>query len=441
MGITVIEKSSPTFRKRNPRIALVLAGGAVSGGAFKLAGLKALDDVLVNRKTTDFELYVGLSAGAFLAAPLAAGIGPAEMLASIQGDGDADQFRLSDFYFPNLGEFVTKPVEFVADLVSYFPHLLSDFLLKSPETVQRLSGPVSACLEEPSLDNLTTIARTVLDGFSTRRTFPFPLNYLPSGLFDNRRIERYIRHNYEARGMANDFRKLYRERGKELYIVAMNLDTAERVVFGHDEDSALTISEAVQASTALPGFYKPARIKGVDYIDGGVRRTANIDVAIEHGADLVICYNPFRPFNNAVQRGPRRPGEPGTPLADHGMMAILNQVFRSLLHSRLHLGLHQYREDPNFTGDIILIEPTEDDETFFKMFPLNFWERRRAAEHSYVTVTSSIENHYDAMQRILDRYGLVMTRRKIREGVERIRKSPLRGDTLVREIPKMNAAS
>ena len=80
----------------------------------------------------------------------------------------------------------------------------------------------------------------------------------------------------------------------------MNLDTAERAVFGHDEDATVTISEAVQASTALPGFYNPARIRGVDYVDGGVRRTANIDVAIEHGADLIICYNPFRPFSNRI---------------------------------------------------------------------------------------------------------------------------------------------
>ena len=42
----------------------------------------------------------------------------------------------------------------------------------------------------------------------------------------------------------------------------------------------------MQASTALPLFYKPARIKGVDYVDGGVRRTANIDVAIEKGATV-----------------------------------------------------------------------------------------------------------------------------------------------------------
>ena len=146
----------------------------------------------------------------------------------------------------------------------------------------------------------------------------------------------------------------------------MNLDTAERVVFGHDEDASVTISEAVQASTALPGFYKPARIHGIDYVDGGVRRTANIDVAIEHGADLIICYNPFRPFSNRVAPPlrPRRPAtyvHEGAPLADGGMLSVLNQVFRTLLHSRLQYGLRQYQDDPNFQGDIIVIEPNETD--------------------------------------------------------------------------------
>ena len=63
MGLTIVHKSDLASRKRNPRIALVLAGGAVTGGAYKLGGLKALDDFLVNRKTTDFDIYVGLSAG------------------------------------------------------------------------------------------------------------------------------------------------------------------------------------------------------------------------------------------------------------------------------------------------------------------------------------------------------------------------------------------
>ncbi len=65
MGLTIVHKSDLTTRKKNPRVALVLAGGAVTGGAYKLGGLKALDDFLVNRKTTDFDIYVGLSAGAF----------------------------------------------------------------------------------------------------------------------------------------------------------------------------------------------------------------------------------------------------------------------------------------------------------------------------------------------------------------------------------------
>ena len=64
MGLTIVHKSDLTTRKKNPRVALVLAGGAVTGGAYKLGGLKALDDFLVNRKTTDFDIYVGLSAGA-----------------------------------------------------------------------------------------------------------------------------------------------------------------------------------------------------------------------------------------------------------------------------------------------------------------------------------------------------------------------------------------
>ena len=167
----------------------------------------------------------------------------------------------------------------------------------------------------------------------------------------------------------------------------MNLDTAERVVFGHNENSAATISEAVQASTALPGFYKPARIRGIDYVDGGVRRTANIDVAIEHGAQLVLCYNPFRPIYNRVIPRLARDGHytfDGVPLSSRGLLAVLNQVFRTLLHSRLQYGLREFQEDPSFRGDVIVVEPQEGDLSFFRMNPLAFWERRLAAEHGYI---------------------------------------------------------
>jgi predicted acylesterase/phospholipase RssA len=444
MGITIVQKSDLTVRKRDPRVALVLAGGAISGGGFKLGGLKAFDDFLVNKKTTDFDMYVGLSAGAFLAAPLASGVTPPEMMRSLEGSSEEfTQFGLLDFYQPNFREFVEKPFNYLLDLAAFLPGSLIDLVAQSPALAERIKEPLRAFTRRRTFANLREILAPLGDALLSTRPFPFPLDYVPSGVFDNSSIERYLRHNLARRHMPNSFKALYQARKRELYIVAMNLDSAERVVFGHDEDSSLTISESVQASTALPGFYRPARIRGVDYVDGGVRRTANIDVAIEHGADLIICYNPFRPFSNRVVRkyDPQKDEyvADSMQLADRGMLMILNQVLRTLLHSRLQLGLRQYQDDPNFKGDIILIEPTENDIDFFQMTPLAFWERRRAAQHGYVSVTQSIDIHYDMVRRILESYGILMTRKTVTEGMQRMHGSGTPEETsdfLMREVPK-----
>src|SRR4030095_1568744 len=234
MGLTIVHKSDLAARKRHPRIALVLAGGAVTGGAYKLGGLKALDDFLVNRKTTDFDIYVGLSAGSFLAAPLASGITPPEMLRSLEGSSNASTALTAfDFYRPNVSEFVSKPVEFVVDLLTYVPGLVYDFLVQTPNVLRALAGELIQPRRQPTLENLLACARPVVDAIGSAREFPFPLAYLPSGVFDNAALERYLRRNIERRGLPNDFRALHRLRQVELYIVAMNLDTAERVVFGH----------------------------------------------------------------------------------------------------------------------------------------------------------------------------------------------------------------
>lgn len=444
MGLTIVHKSNGVPQKKDTKVALVLAGGAVTGGAFKLGALKALDDFLLNRKANDFDLYVGLSAGAFLAAPLAAGVTPVEMLRSIEGTSEEfSTFGPLDFYSPNFREFVEKPLAYLIDLITYFPACMLDLARHSPSLFARLREPMAALVRTPSWDSVYEVLAPIADAVLTTPEFPFALDYLPAGLFDNSTIERYLRGNMERNGIPNDFRALHRQRGSELYIVAMNLDTAERVVFGHDEDTSVTISEAVQASTALPGFYKPARLRGIDYVDGGVRRTANLDVAIEHGADLIICYNPFRPFSNRLVRRyvPEQNAYvvSGTPMADRGMLTILNQVLRTLLHSRLQLGLRQYQDDPSFQGDIILIEPTERDLAFFQMTPINFWKGEMAGRHGYLSVTQSIENHYDIIKQILQRHGILMTRKDVREGLERIRRAPDAAavdDVLLRDVPR-----
>jgi predicted acylesterase/phospholipase RssA len=440
MGITIVQKSDLSARKRDPKIALVLAGGAVTGGAFKLGGLKALDDFLVNRKTTDFDTYVGLSAGAVLSAPLAAGVTPAEMIKSLEGKSEHfSRLNLLDFYNPNLSEFFSQPARFAFDMLTYLPGAVGDILAQTPALASSLREPIADAMRRPSLTAVGEILEPIGETLARRRALPSVLDYLPSGVFDNSSIEQYLRYNFKRAGVPNDFRGLYRKTGKELYISAMNLDTAERAVFGHDEDNSVTISEAVQASTALPGFYRPARIGDRYYVDGGVRRTANLDVAVEHQADLVICYNPFRPFSNRVRRitenGTTR--VEGRPLAEAGILTVLNQVFRTLLHSRLQYGLRQYQEDPSFHGDIVVIEPKETDKHFFQLNALAYWQRIRAAQYGYISVTESIQDNYDLIRQILESYGITMTRRQVRASVERIREEDIEqsSDVLTQEVP------
>jgi predicted acylesterase/phospholipase RssA len=206
-------------------------------------------------------------------------------------------------------------------------------------------------------------------------------------------------------------------------VTACDLDTAERVIFGADENCELSISQAVQASSALPIFYKPARINGVDYVDGGVRHTANIDVAIEKGADLIICYNPFRPFLNRIDAEDTDTSyfADGRYLADRGLKAIINQVFRTLLHSRLKLGIQRYLADDRFRGDIVLLEPRENDADYFGTNPIAFWKRARAVQHGFESVRSTVEQNFEQLESVFARYGIQLDREAARRRAARAR--------------------
>ncbi len=404
MGLTLIQRSEGRTVPAHPKIALVLAGGAVTGGAFKVGGLKALDEFLVSHKVTEFDIYIGISAGAFLAASLSGGVTQDEMIEALEGTSEKlDQLRPIDFYSPNIGEAVGRSAVFSARLVAYIPGLVLDLVSVLPELPARLGPSLHRVLEEPSYTHLEIFLMELFQEVSPKREFPSLAALLPSGFFDNAPLERWMASNMERLGMSNHFAQHYRESGRRLHISAMNLDTAESVVCGPENDHGLTISQAVQASSAVPGFFKPVRLGGVEYVDGGVPRTANIDVAVEQGADLIICYNPFRPFLNQAYRE----GSPGRHfLSSRGFTTVINQVFRTLLHSRLALSLQTYQHDARFRGDIVLIEANETDEQFFGLNPLTFWKRSDAVQHGFQTVRTSLAESSDLLEPIFARYGV-----------------------------------
>lgn len=403
MSIYILEKSTGA-RKKKPVTALVLSGGAVSGGAFKAGGLIALDALLGNFSVLDFDMYLGISAGSFLAAPLAAGVPPEDLFASFAGKSEnLASFNAASFYWPNFGEIMEKVEMAVSEAATLPPRALWSLTRALSRSATRGRTLVKSLYKKGSPGRVD-LFRDINNEFSLlAQQLPALESFVPSGLFDNSRVEVYMRENLSRIRVPNHFVLLQLERRKKLYIYSVDLDTAQDVVFGPDERSDISISEAVQASTALPGFYRPAFINGKYYIDGSAKKTAPIDTAVQKGADLIICYNPFRPFRNAPNR---TSSSKYISFGQMGFTKVIDQSIRTLLHSRLSISIQEIAQDQAFRGDVMLLEPAESDREFFAINPLSFWKRAEAARHGFMTVMRDVERSYSRISSLLERYGL-----------------------------------
>lgn len=166
----------------------------------------------------------------------------------------------------------------------------------------------------------------------------------------------------------------------------------------------VSISEAVAASSAVPIIYKPFRIGNKDFIDGGTRGNASLDVAIEQGAKLVVCINSLVPFNSTGQEG-----SDGELISKRGLEAVSAQATRVMLHSGLKYQIKQLkRRHPDV--DIILIEPKPDDVMMFFANIMRLQDRVKIAEHGFRSVSVDLAGSYDIYKETLARYGIEISR-------------------------------
>ena len=172
----------------------------------------------------------------------------------------------------------------------------------------------------------------------------------------------------------------------------------------------MPISSAVQASTALPGLYPPVEIDGRHYVDGVLLKTLHASVALDEGAELVICVNPIVPvdLHNGYDDTEGR-------LVDHGLAAVLSQTFRTLIHSRLQVGLASYRE--RYPGaDVVLFEPSRDDHRMFFTNIFTFSARRQVCEHAYLATRQDLRRRAGELAPVLARHGMCLRPEVLADG-------------------------
>ena len=78
-----------------------------------------------------------------------------------------------------------------------------------------------------------------------------------------------------------------------VWIVAMDYESGKRVVFGRAGAPHASLSEAVMASCAIPGWYAPVKIGNRTYVDGGAVSATSIDVVSHEGYEEVYVIAPM----------------------------------------------------------------------------------------------------------------------------------------------------
>jgi predicted acylesterase/phospholipase RssA len=350
---------------------------------FEIGALAALDDFFAppsgadgrTFSVNDFDVYVGTSAGAFLASVMAAGMPIKRVFRGILDDDH-----------------------------SILPANRSDIfrfdVRQGLGILRDLSGVV-----------LSAAAR------AARRQFMMPgeligdlLDVLPAGIFSLRHYEKYLEGFFRHHQLPLRFTEVRRE----LYVTANDLDSGHRAIFGQGSLADAPLALAICASSAIPLFFEPVRYLGRDYIDGAVGKTAHADIALARGADLIVVINPLVPFRN----DPDREDLP-TPLVgakhlrDKGLLAVYGQSGKMSTRTKLAQEIRRYRAS-NPSATLLTIEPREDEGDMFLHNPMSWESRRRMIRYGY-------ESAARLLQAQRPEYEAAFARHRVRVDAERLR--------------------
>ena len=352
---------------KKSKVALHLLGGGVTGAFFHYGVLAALDDHL-SRRSTEHDIFVGVSAGSLVASTTSSGLKPQAVVEALMKD-DQSIFKIlrEDIYR-------ISPLDWSIESAKFLWTVFYLIFLK-------INSPKDA----PSF-------------------FWGLKDALPSGLFSMRYYEAWIRNFLESKQFPSFFSQIQ----KELYIPSYDIDCCRRVVFGSDGWRHIPLYKAITASSSIPIFFKPVQIENRSYVDGGLGTMAHLDIATSAGAKLIFLVNPMVPIDNDNPNVTiRTVFEEKGRIKDKGFSYIFDQAMRSELYQRIHSGVYHigYR---NPEVDILMIEPDRDDVTMFLFNPMDFESRRQIVEYGYELTRRKLKQQSELWKRTLDRHQITL---------------------------------
>src|SRR3954453_11925411 len=315
-----------------PRVGLVLGAGGVLGGAWITGGLQALATE-TGRDPGSAERIVGTSAGSMMGCLVAAGVPPWFMVAHSAGESfegltgpDGREAREADR---------SAGANFRVHRGLPFP------------------GPGSVRMA------LTALAKP------TRHT-PLQLltGWLPQGLMSTDSLRETVRRAVNGSWVEHP----------SFWAVATDYETGKRVAFGREDAPQAEIEDAVAASCAIPGFFRPVKIGGRRYVDGGVCSPSSLDLLAGRGLDLVICLNPT---SSRVRQALRSPVAGVAELARRGNGRRLGYEAKKL------------RAEGT---EVVLIQPTADDLEVMGNNLMNRTRRHQVIERAIETMGEQLRD-------------------------------------------------
>ena len=350
-------------------LSLVLAGGGITGAMYEFGALQALDHFFAGSfRVNDFDVFVGTSGGAVVAALMANSVAPGEVGRSIIHNTDsALNFKQDDILEIDWREIRASVMRALRVVPSLFR-----FYRRNPKL------------------------------FSMARAIYALEENMPPGIYALSKYQAYLRKLLTRPGCVNSFEELR----KELYIPAIHLDMGDLVLFGTPGWRDVAISDAIAASSALPLYFQPVTIKGLDFVDGGVAGVAHLDLPIERGSRFLVVINPIIPLRNNPEtvRIPTFSGH-CSRIREKGITFVVDQTQRISAREKLRLGLERFRaQHPE--SRIFLIEPPWTDSFMFMENILNYGSRVAMLNYGYRSTARHLRAHFDSYRQAFAGYGI-----------------------------------